>query len=94
MEFSRAGMLALTLVAMFQIAESLAQPSPVMGYVAAKNANPQRLEVFKKGLAELGYIEGKNIRIEYREAALDAEYNGVVADLPPRVGAVDVPPPH
>jgi putative tryptophan/tyrosine transport system substrate-binding protein len=68
-------------VAMLQIAESLAQPSPVMGYVAAKNANPKRLEVFKKGLAELGYIEGKNIRIEYREAVLDAEYNGVVADL-------------
>src|SRR5262245_59972044 len=81
MEFSRTGMLALTLVAMFQIEESLAQPSPVMGYAAAKNANPQRLEVFKRGLAELGYIEGKNIRIEYREAALDAEYNGVVADL-------------
>jgi putative tryptophan/tyrosine transport system substrate-binding protein len=78
---SRTGMLALTLVAMFQITESLAQPSPVMSYVAAKNANPKRLEVFKKGLAELGYIEGKNIRIEYREAVLDAEYNGVMANL-------------
>src|SRR5262249_16133070 len=55
--------------------------SPVMGYVAAKNANPQRLVFFKRGLAELGYIEGKNIRIEYREAALDSEYYGVVADL-------------
>src|SRR5260370_1125028 len=81
MEFSRTGMLALTLVAMFQIAESLAQPSPVMGYVAAKNANPKRLEVFKQGLAELGYVEGKNIRIDYREAVLDAEYHGVMADL-------------
>jgi len=74
-------MLALTLVAMFQVTESLAQPSPVMGYVAAKNANPKRLEVLKNGLAELGYIEGKNIRIEYREAVLDAEYDGVMADL-------------
>jgi putative ABC transport system substrate-binding protein len=81
MGFSRTGMLALTLVAMFQTAESLAQPSPVLGYVAAKSANPKRLEVFKKGLAELGYIEGKNLRIEYREAMLDAEYNGVMADL-------------
>ena len=81
MGFSRTGMLALTLVAMFQVTESLAQPSPVMGYVAAKNANPKRLEVLKNGLAELGYIEGKNIRIEYREAVLDAEYDGVMADL-------------
>ena len=77
----RAGMLALTLVALLQITESPAQRSAVVGYVAAKNANPKRLEVFKKGLAELGYIEGKNIRIEYREAALDAEYDGVMADL-------------
>jgi putative tryptophan/tyrosine transport system substrate-binding protein len=81
MGFSRTEILALALVTMFQITESFAQPSPVMGYVAAKNANPERLEVFKKGLAELGYIEGKNSRIEYREAVLDAEYNGVMADL-------------
>src|SRR5262245_52768154 len=40
----------------------------VMGYVAAKNANPKRLEVFKQGMTQLGYAEGKNIRIEYREA--------------------------
>src|SRR5262245_32311483 len=81
MWFSRIAMLALTLAAMFQVTGSLAQQSPIMGYVAAKNANPKRLVVFKKGLAELGYIEGRNIRIEYREAVLDAEYDGVMADL-------------
>ncbi len=81
MGFSRTGLLALTLLAMLQITDSPAQQSPVMAYVAAKNSNPKRLEVFKKGLAELGYVEGKNIRIEYREAELDAEYNGVMADL-------------
>src|SRR5215470_5953466 len=81
MGFSRTGMLALTLLALLQITRSPAQPSAVMGYVAAKDANPKRLEVFKRGLAELGYIEGTNIRIEYREAVLDAEYDGVVADL-------------
>ncbi|HEY2894062.1 MAG TPA: ABC transporter substrate-binding protein [Pirellulales bacterium] len=75
-------MLALTLVAMmFQPIASLAQQSPVLAYVAATNVNPKRLEVFKKGLVELGYIEGKNIWIEYREAVLDAEYDGVMADL-------------
>ena len=81
MSFWRAGMLGLAILAVAQISETAAQTLPVMGYVAAKSANPKRLEVFKQGLAELGYIEGKNIRIEYREALLDAEYDGVMADL-------------
>jgi putative ABC transport system substrate-binding protein len=54
---------------------------PVLAYVAAKNANPKRLEIFKKGLAELGLAQGRTIRIEYREAVLDAEYDGIMADL-------------
>lgn len=81
MPFYRAGMLGLALLTMVQVAKANAQSVPVMGYVAAKSANPKRLEIFKQGLAELGYIEGKNIRIEYREAVLDADYNGVMADL-------------
>ena len=81
MSFWRTGMLGLAVLAVGQISETAGQTLPVMGYVAAKNADPKRLEVFKQGLAELGYIEGKNIRIEYREAVLDAEYHGVIADL-------------
>src|SRR5262245_11557022 len=81
MSFRRTGMLGLALLAAVQATDSAAQTTPVMGYVAAKNANPKRLEVFKQGLTELGYVEGKNIRIEYREAVLDAEYHGVVAEL-------------
>jgi putative ABC transport system substrate-binding protein len=81
MSFWRTGMLGLAILAIGQISETAAQTLPLLGYVAAKNANPKRLEVFKQGLAELGYVEGKNIRIEYREAILDAEYHGVMADL-------------
>jgi putative ABC transport system substrate-binding protein len=81
MSFWRTGTLGLALLTGVQIADTAAQTVPVMGYVAAKNANPKRLEVFKQGLAELGYLEGKNIRIEYREAVLDAEYHGMVAEL-------------
>jgi putative tryptophan/tyrosine transport system substrate-binding protein len=81
MSFYRSGILGLALLTIVQGAETNAQTIPVMGYVAAKNANPKRLEIFKKGLAELGYVEGKNIRIEYREAALDAEYDGVMTEL-------------
>lgn len=54
---------------------------PVLAYVAAKDANPKRLESFKKGLAELGLAEGHNIRLEYCEAVLDSEYDGVIAQL-------------
>jgi putative ABC transport system substrate-binding protein len=74
-------MLALALLAIPYGTDGAAQTIPVMGYVAAKNANPKRLEVFKQGLTELGYVEGKNIRIEYREAVLDAEYHAVMAEL-------------
>jgi putative tryptophan/tyrosine transport system substrate-binding protein len=81
MSFRCTGVLGLALLAAIQVTDSAAQTTPVMGYVAAKNANPKRLDVFKQGLTELGYVEGKNIRIEYREAVLDAEYHGVVAEL-------------
>jgi putative tryptophan/tyrosine transport system substrate-binding protein len=81
MSFRPNGMLGLAMLAAIQVTDSAAQTTPVMGYVAAKNANPKRLEVFKQGLTELSYVEGKNIRIEYREAVLDAEYHGVVAEL-------------
>jgi ABC-type uncharacterized transport system substrate-binding protein len=73
---------------LFPTSASLAQSVPVLGYVAAKHADPRRLEEFQKGLAELGYVDGKNVRMEYREAVLDDEYRGVMAGL---VGAkVDI----
>jgi putative ABC transport system substrate-binding protein len=81
MPLMRTAFLCLLGLAIADVADTAAQPMPVMGYVAAKNANPKRLEVFKKGLSELGYGEEKNIRIEYREAVLDAEYHAVMAEL-------------
>ena len=52
MPFYRAGMLGLALLTIAQVTEANAQTVPVLGYVAAKNANPKRLEIFKKGLAD------------------------------------------
>jgi putative tryptophan/tyrosine transport system substrate-binding protein len=75
------GVLGVAVLSALPVSVSLAQSVPVLGYVAAKNANPERLEVFKRGLTELGYIEGKNIRIDYREAVLDGEYNSAMAEL-------------
>lgn len=65
MSFCRTGMLGLALLAVVQVTDAAAQTLPVMGYVAAKNANPKRLEVLKQGLMELGHVEGKTIRIEW-----------------------------
>lgn len=70
------------------IAAAGAQSVPVVGYVANATANPERLEIFKKGLADAGYVDGKNISIEYRQAKLDGEYAGVMAELVERRVAV------
>jgi putative ABC transport system substrate-binding protein len=43
---------------------------PRIGYLTAAflSANQARIEAFRQGLRELGYVEGKNIVIEYRSA--------------------------
>jgi putative ABC transport system substrate-binding protein len=43
---------------------------PRIGYLFANfpNTSPARRETFRQGLRELGYVEGKNIVIEYRYA--------------------------
>ena len=55
--------------------------TPLMGYVANANAAPSRLEIFKKGLEDVGLREGKNLKIEYRAARLDQEYFDVVTEF-------------
>ena len=42
--------------------------APRIGYLGAtsRSTNPARIEAFRQGLRELGYIDGKNIVIEYR----------------------------
>jgi putative tryptophan/tyrosine transport system substrate-binding protein len=43
---------------------------PRIGYLAASplSANVARIEAFRQGLRELGYVEEKNIVIEWRSA--------------------------
>ena len=59
------------LLAVAVIAEAQ-QPTkvPRIGYLSttSPSANVARIEAFRQGLRELGYIEGKNIVIEYRYA--------------------------
>jgi ABC-type uncharacterized transport system substrate-binding protein len=41
---------------------------PVVGYLSSVSADPSLLAAFSRGLSDEGYIEGRNVRIEYRYA--------------------------
>ena len=67
---------ALLLAAMSSVAQaqSIAKGKvPRLGYLAAVSATADapRLEAFKQGLRDLGYVEGQNIHIEYRHESQD-----------------------
>jgi putative tryptophan/tyrosine transport system substrate-binding protein len=61
--------------------DASAGKTPVLGYMANENVSPERLAIFKKGLVELGYVEGKTITIEYRAGKLDSDYLRLVSEL-------------
>jgi putative tryptophan/tyrosine transport system substrate-binding protein len=62
-------LLAVVTLAVAVIAEAQ-QPTkiPRIGYLGSSASNSARIEAFRQGLRELGYVEGKNIVIEYRYA--------------------------
>src|SRR5947199_10383070 len=51
-------------------------PMPVIGYLSSGSAESSNLAAFHEGLSETGYVEGKNVAIEYRWA------NGAFDGLP------------
>ncbi|MBF9197287.1 ABC transporter substrate-binding protein [Microvirga terrestris] len=64
---------------------------PVIGYLAPESPRPfaSRLKAFRDGLAEAGYVEGRNVAIEYRWA--EGNYTrlpALAADLAGRKVAV------
>ena len=62
---SLAGALAAPLAAEAQQAAKIAR----IGYLAANlAASPHLREAFRQGLRDLGYVEGRNVVIEYRDA--------------------------
>ena len=81
------GLLAAPFAAEAQQAAKIAR----IGYLSAGGlaANPHLPEAFRQGLRDLGYVEGRNVVIEYRSAegkferipALAAELVGFVDDL-------------
>jgi putative ABC transport system substrate-binding protein len=68
---------------------------PVVGYlhVGAPETNADLAAAFRKGLAEVGYVEGRNVAIEYRFADNDpARLPALAADLVRRRVAVIAAP--
>jgi putative ABC transport system substrate-binding protein len=51
---------------------------PVIGFLSGFSANPHFVAAFRQGLGEVGYVEGRNIMIEYRWAA-EGQYNQLPA---------------
>jgi len=90
------GLLAVPLAAEAQQAAKV----PRIGYLAVQPAaNPHLHEAFRQGLRDLGYVEGRNVVTEYREAegkperlpALAAELVALKVDVlvaQPTVGAL------
>jgi putative ABC transport system substrate-binding protein len=46
------------------------QPAPVVGYLfrGSREQTVNILAAFRKGLSEIGFVEGRNVAIEYRFA--------------------------
>jgi putative tryptophan/tyrosine transport system substrate-binding protein len=56
-------------VAAWPVAARAQQPSiPVVGWLGATTAAPRTVEAFRRGLSETGFVDGHNVKIEYRWA--------------------------
>src|SRR5260370_22043588 len=64
-----AGTGAVLLAAPLAAEAQQAAKVPRIGFLAlSRAANPHVHEVFRQGLRDLGYVEGRNVVIEYRDA--------------------------
>ena len=59
---------ALFLALCFSAEAQQGKKTPVIGYLTLASSQRQNEQTFQRGLRELGYIQGKNISIEWRFA--------------------------
>ena len=82
------------------LAAEAQQPTKIarIGYLASNLTNQSPLEAFRQGLRDLGYDEGRNVVIEYRDAqgkleplqALAAELVALKVDVIVACGALTI----
>lgn len=83
MNFGRRRLLWLGLVGVATPNSALAQPPrglPRIGFITLASLSDPRIEAFRAGMRNLGYIEGKSISIDWRSADGDAERLPALAD--------------
>jgi len=74
--------LVATILNPMHVAEALsADKVPLVGFVAAQSQPGGRVEAFRNGLRDLGYIEGQNIKFEYRGHEDRSRLVGLVTEL-------------
>ena len=78
---TKAALAGLALLVGFPITNGSAQKVAVLGYLTNANADPKRIEDVRHALANLGYVEGKNIAIEVKGAKSNSDYAPLAAEL-------------
>jgi putative ABC transport system substrate-binding protein len=66
------------------VARAQQQPMPIIGFLGggSREVSAKPLHAFLQGLSELGYIEGRNVGVEYRWAeGRNERLPGLAADL-------------
>lgn len=72
-------LVSVLLLVLYSPVEAQPTKMPRIGYLSISPAGP-RQELFRQGLRELGYVEGKNILIEWRSAGGKRERGRVLAE--------------
>lgn len=74
--------LAAAVIGCFPLAEAQQQDKlPRIGFLAPTSTPSSFYHVFRQGLRDLGYVEGKNVVLEYRSAASRSRLTELAADL-------------